>query len=169
MGCEKRYCHLHFHQMYVLCWWTMYVAIQMPSPKEGKELIGYFQIFFFSGSFGLFGCIRGKLCMKTIIWTREPKPPPSCLIESPAENTWMNANNWTICVHTCMYVHICQFVHLSPTCRKARGQKRGPPGIQTRDLSHHKALSTYSTPLRGRCLGSDLMPIWGPLLWRNQT
>ena len=57
---------------------------------------------------------------------------------------------------------------LSP--RKGRGQKMGvPPGFRTGDPPHHNALFTHGTPPGCRCPGSDFVPIWDPLLWRNGT
>ena len=57
---------------------------------------------------------------------------------------------------------------LSP--RKGRGQKMGvPPGFRTGDPPHHNALFTHGTPPGCRCPGSDFVPIWYPLLWRNRT
>ena len=57
---------------------------------------------------------------------------------------------------------------LSP--RKGRGQKMGvPPGFRTGDPPHHNALFTHGTPPGCRCPGSDFVPIWDPLLWRNRT
>ena len=44
-----------------------------------------------------------------------------------------------------------------------------PPGFRTGDLPRHNALFTHGTPLGWCCPGSDFVPIWDPLLWRNRT
>ena len=44
-----------------------------------------------------------------------------------------------------------------------------PPWIRTGGLPHHNALSIPGTPLGRCCPGSEFVPTWCPLLWRNRT
>ena len=77
------------------------------------------------------------------------------------------------CENTGHYINpnsLAPFFVSSLSPRKGRGQKMGvPPGFRTGDPPHHNALFTHGTPPGCRCPGSDFVPIWDPLLWRNRT
>ena len=75
--------------------------------------------------------------------------------------------------------HHCTRLTLTPTppfsfldylLGKGGVQKWGfPAWVSSRGPPAPNALCTHGTPPGCRCPGSDFVPIWDPLLWRNRT